>query len=338
MKLAIHDCPGSFSVRWIAYCEKKEIPFKKVNCFDSDIIAQLTDCDALLWHHHQTMFKDTITAKRILFALEHAGVKVFPDFNTGWHFDDKVAQKYLLEAIDAPLVPSYVFYDKQKALKWVQETSFPKVFKLKGGAGSANVKLIKSKVEAKKLVQKAFGTGISQYDRWGSLKERYRNFKLGEAGFIEVVKGLVRLVIPTEFARLAGREKGYVYFQKFLPNNDFDIRVIVIGNRAFAVKRIVRQNDFRASGSGVKRYGKEEIDIECVKIAFEVNKKIKSQSIAYDFVYDENNTPLLLEICYGFAIEFYDPCPGYWDRDLNWHEGKFVPQEWMVDDLVESLQ
>src|SRR5699024_3361924 len=118
MKLAIHDRPGSFSDRWIAYCEKRDVSYKKVNCFDSNIIAQLADCDALLWHHHQTMFKDTITAKRILFALEQAGVKVFPDFNTGWHFDDKVAQKYLLEAIDAPLVPSYVFYDKQKALQW----------------------------------------------------------------------------------------------------------------------------------------------------------------------------------------------------------------------------
>ena len=67
---------------------------------------------------------------------------VFPNFNTAWHFDDKVGQKYLLEAIDAPLVPSYVFYSKEMALKWLEQTQFPKVFKLRGGAGSANVKLV----------------------------------------------------------------------------------------------------------------------------------------------------------------------------------------------------
>jgi len=165
MKLAIHHRPGSFSDRWIAYCEKKGIDYKIENAFDSDIIQQVSDCDAFMWHHHHEQFKDVITAKRILFALEHAGVKVFPNFKTGWHFDDKVAQKYLLDAIGAPLVPSYVFYDKQEALDWVSKTTFLKVFKLKGGAGSSNVKLIKTQQEANKLIKQAFGRGFPQFDK-----------------------------------------------------------------------------------------------------------------------------------------------------------------------------
>ena len=95
MKIAIHHRLGSFSDRWIAYCEQQNIPFKVVNAFDSNIIEQVKDCDVFMWHHHHGQFKDVLTAKRILFALEHAGVKVFPDFKTGWHFDDKVAQKIL---------------------------------------------------------------------------------------------------------------------------------------------------------------------------------------------------------------------------------------------------
>ena len=141
MKIAIHHRAGSFSDRWISYCEEENIDYKIVNAFASDIIQQLSDCDVLMWHHHHAHIKDVLTAKRILFALEHAGVKVFPDFKTGWHFDDKVAQKYLLEAIGAPLVPSYVFYDKQDSLNWAGSAVYPIVFKLKGGAGAANVKL-----------------------------------------------------------------------------------------------------------------------------------------------------------------------------------------------------
>lgn len=334
MKIAIHHRAGSFSDRWIAYCEKKNISYKIVNAFDSDIIEQVKDCDVFMWHHHQEQFKDVLTAKRILFALEHAGVKVFPDFKTGWHFDDKVAQKYLLEAIGAPLVPSYVFYDKQEALQWANTTSYPKVFKLKGGAGSANVKLVKTYKEAKRLINKAFGKGFAQYDRFGAFKERLRKVKEGKAGLLEILKGIGRLFITTEFAKQQPPERGYAYFQDFIPNNDSDIRVIIIDNKAFAIKRLVRENDFRASGSGRIIFDPSAIDRRCIEIAFTVNKKISAQSIGFDFVFNTKDEPEIVEFCYGFSAEAYDPCPGYWDTKLNWHEGKFNPQEWMVDNML----
>lgn len=338
MKIAIHHRKGSFSERWIKYCQEEGINYKIVNCYESDIVEQLKDCDALMWHHHHAKYKDVLTAKRILFALEHAGIKVFPDFNTGWHFDDKVAQKYLLESIDAPLVPSYVFYDKKQALDWAESTTYPKVWKLKGGAGAVNVKLMRSKNEAIKLINKAFGKGFSQFNRLGNLKERYKKYKSGKDTLLGVAKGLGRLIIPTEFAKLQSRERGYVYFQEFVPNNSFDIRVIVIDNKAFAIKRLTRDNDFRASGSGNIIFDKNLIDERCVQIAFDVNKRLNCQSVAYDFVFDTNNNPLIVEISYGFAMEAYDACPGYWDSSLQWHEGKFNPQGWMVENLVTFLK
>src|SRR5690606_958835 len=127
--------------------------------------------DALMWHHHHSIYEDVLTAKRILFALESAGIPVFPDFKTGWHFDDKVAQKYLLEALGAPLVPSYVFYSQSDAIDWVLKTTFPKVFKLKGGAGATNVKLVRSRRRAIRLIKKSFRDGFPQFDRWNNLKE-----------------------------------------------------------------------------------------------------------------------------------------------------------------------
>ena len=109
MKIAIHHTPGTFSDRWISYCEEKGIPYKIVDAYSSDIVKQVEDCDAFMWHHHHANYKDALFAKQLLYSLQIAGKKVFPDFNTGWHFDDKVGQKYLLEAIGAPLVTSYVF-------------------------------------------------------------------------------------------------------------------------------------------------------------------------------------------------------------------------------------
>jgi len=50
MKIAIHHREGSFSSKWIEYCQKRRIDFKLVNCLNSDIIKQLEECDGLMWH------------------------------------------------------------------------------------------------------------------------------------------------------------------------------------------------------------------------------------------------------------------------------------------------
>ncbi len=283
-----------------------------------------------MWHYHQASPTDIIMAKSLLFSLEQSGTKVFPDFNTAWHFDDKVAQKYLLEALGTDLVPTWVFYDKKTANQWIDKVSFPKVFKLKGGAGSQNVQLAKTKQEAKALANQAFGNGFAAYDGWGSLKERYRKWRLGKTNFFDVAKGVARLAQPPRYAKVMGHELDYLYFQEFIANNDSDIRIVVIDGKAFGIKRMNRENDFRASGSGYILYDKESIDERIVKAAFDINRKLKAQCIAYDFVLD-NDKPLLIEISYGFANAGYDACVGYWDEEMNWYEGTFNPYGWMVE-------
>ncbi len=337
MKIGIHLAEGFFSERWIAYCKNKGIRYKLVNCYDTDILEQLSDCDALMWHFNHKGSKDSKFAKQLLFAVQASGRVIFPDYNTVWHFDDKVAQKYLLEAIGAPLAQSYVFYSKKEAMIWAGQTDYPKVFKLRNGAGSDNVRLVKSRSGANRLIRKAFGRGFKQYEALSNLKERYRKYRLGKTSLWNVVKGILRLVRPTRYARLTGREKGYAYFQDFIPGNDYDIRVIVIKDKAFAIKRMVRENDFRASGSGSILYEKEHFDEQTVSLAFEVSEKLKDKCMAYDFVYLDGK-PLIVEISYGFDMAGYDACTGYWEKDLNWYDGKFNPYGWMVENVIESVK
>jgi len=291
-----------------------------------------------MWHHHHGNYKDVLFAKQLTYSLELSGKIVFPDFNTVWHFDDKVGQKYLLESIGAPLVNSYVYYTEKEAIDWINTTTFPKVFKLRGGAGSSNVKLINRKKDAVRLAHKAFNRGFPQFDRTGYIKEKYEKCLLGKVSFWDVCKSTIYLFINSEFAKMHGNEKGYLYFQDYIPYNAFDIRVIVVGDKAFALKRMTRKNDFRASGSGMILYNKIEIDERCIQIAFDVNKKLKSQSIAYDFVFDMENNPLILELSYGYDVKAYDSCPGYWDTDLQWHNGNFNPQSWMVENIVFDFE
>jgi glutathione synthase/RimK-type ligase-like ATP-grasp enzyme len=337
MNIGIHYTKGSFSDHWVVYCKANGIPFKLVNCYRSDIIDQLSDCDVLMWHHSQTNPKDILFAKQLLFSLMHAGKKVFPDFLTNWHFDDKVGQKYLLEALGAPLVPTWVFYEKDTAIKWIEKIEFPLVFKLRSGAGSSNVRLVQSKSQAIHLINKAFKSGFSQYNSFGEFKDKVVKFRHGKLPLKDVVIRFVLQFITPKYSLVAGNEKGYIYFQKFIPFNDHDIRVIVIGDKAFAIKRLVRRNDFRASGSGDILYAKEHFNEEVIILSFELAEKLKMQCVAFDYVF-QNEKPLLLEISYGFVPEGYKDCIGYWDKSMTWNNGIFNPYGWMIENLVDTIK
>jgi len=339
MKLAIHQEDGSFSDRWISYCQENNILFKVVNCYDSNIIDQLRDCTALMWHWNQNEYRAMLFAKQLTISLQNTNIRVFPDVNTSWHFDDKLGQKYLFESIKATAVKSYAFYNERDAIKWIETCSFPKVFKLRGGAGSVNVKLINNRLEAKKIINKAFSNGFNPFDKYTRLKDRIFDFKRDRnlKSLKKVFGGFLRLLIKNEIEKFSSKEIGYVYFQDFIKDNSFDTRVIVIGERCFAVRRYVRNNDFRASGSGLIEYRKEFFDERILKMAFEISNKLNSQCAAFDFVLD-NNQPKIIEVSYCFLMgKFYDNCNGYWDRDLVWHNKQVNPQYFIIEDFIKTI-
>jgi hypothetical protein len=90
VRIAIHNRQGSFSDRWISYCQEHQVDYKLVNCYDSDIVAQVKDCLGLMWHWDQNDYKAALFARQLTFSLEKKGMLVFPDVNTSWHYDDKV--------------------------------------------------------------------------------------------------------------------------------------------------------------------------------------------------------------------------------------------------------
>ena len=335
--VAIHHRAGSFSDRWISYCETQGIPYRVVNCLDSDIIEQLASCECLLWHWSHGDPREQLVARHIIMAAEARGVHVFPSRATCWYYDDKIAQKYLLEAIGAPFVPTYVSYDLSETLRWIEHASYPKVFKLRRGASSSNVQLVRSAGEARALAQRAFSGGFSPVPHYGKdAVTRYRSARR-KGDLFNVVKRLPQaLATIRDRKKLMGYEKGYVYFQDFIPGNHFDTRVTVIGDRAFAFTRNVRPGDFRASGSGDVVFDGERINPTCLEMAFTVARTIGSQSMAFDFVIGEDQRPLIVEVSYCYCMLVYS-CSGYWDATLNWHEGHFWPQDAILVDLLNRV-
>lgn len=338
MRIAIHDRPGSFSDGWIAYCQAHGIPFRRVDCLSSEILGDLADCDALLWHWRHSDQAAQLFARQLALALAKTGIRMFPNAATAWHYDDKVGQKYLFEAIGAPLVPTQVFYDQAAALAWVETAAFPLVFKLRCGAGAANVRLVSSRAAATRLVHQAFGRGFPIRDDWALMRDDWRELRWmwSRKQLSRLTKHFIHGLGQHLF--LGGlRERGYVYFQKFLPGNEADYRVVVIGKRAFGMRRLVREGDFRASGSGLKTADPGAVPPECVKLAFRCNAALGCQSVAFDFLKDATGNFLVSEISYAFT-SVRGLFPGYWDDALVWHPGDFDLTHFMIEDLIAETE
>lgn len=340
MRLAIHDSPGSYSDQWLVWCEQNGIEVTRVNALDPGILDAVRGHDGFLWHWQHTEPAALLIAVPLLTAIEQMGVPVLPDLATCWHYDDKVAQSYLLDAIGAPTVEYKVFTSRSDARAWAAGATWPRVAKLRRGAGSSGVHLLKSKTEAYRFIDRSFGEGWVPVEKASAdVAARLRIAGGGWKG----IKTLIRKA-PRGLKKLAARrnlvavERGYVYVQEYLPDNTSDTRITIIGDRAFGFRRAMRPGDYRASGSGWIDHDPEGIDRDAIRVAFDVAGKLKTQSLALDFLHDADGRPTIIEISYAYASGAVHGCPGHWGPDLSWVEGQMWPEHAMMEDFVARLR
>lgn len=335
--VAIAAQDESYGGGWKAYCCGNGIRFTEVDLFDPELFKNIYGCTHLLARPDIYDPRTSKFAASILQGARFRGIKTYPNHNSFWHFDDKVAQKYLLEGIGAPLVPSYVMYSLASAIEWIQSTQYPFVFKLRKGAGSANVRLIRSPALGVKAAKRMFSKGeISTPSYFQDFATKVRKTN-GLAGYFVKIRRLPKVLAN----RLGERsqalpEKGYFYAQKFFPGNSFDTRVVIIGNRAFAFRRFNRPNDFRASGSGEVDFDPSKIDQQMVEIAHGVSSKLGFMSMAYDFIYGTDGMPYIVEMSYSCPANTLAKCPGYWTREGGFVVGSVDPRDCIIEDMLNG--
>jgi hypothetical protein len=262
---------------------------------------------------------------------------VFPNLRTAYHYDDKVAQYYLLQAMGIPVPRTWVFWRREEAIEFCRRTTYPIVLKLSGGAGSRNVRLLRDRNEALYWVENLFFSGVFNLDQ-----PAHSPYAL-----LARLKPSLRLLVrgwhpaPGAWFDL---HKNYVLFQEFLPDNNYDTRITVIGRRAFGFRRLNREGDFRASGSGRIDWAPASVDVRFVWLAARVARALGSQSVAIDGLYS-GGQPVVGEISYTYASEAVRACPGHWQtpegptqQDLVWSAGQTHPQDAILDDFVASVR
>ncbi|NBB78317.1 MAG: hypothetical protein GVY36_02565 [Verrucomicrobia bacterium] len=330
---------GRFSSGWAKAFKLRGFKVHWVDPFDPDALEVIRKCDAFFCTISQDRPEDLRFLPNLLDALEATGHPVYPDRSMRRAFDDKLMQHWLFKLLGFDTPAAWLFFDIKSALKFIDSARYPMVFKLARGAGSQNVRLVSTKHEARSLVMRMFRRGLKTYPPVQTFSnavnaKRKEGFRIRDA--LRLIRSSFRLLATSFSTR--NREHGYVLFQEFIGGNECDYRVTIIGDRAFVFYRRVRNNDFRASGSGRLSYPPpDSVDHDLLSAAFIVRDRLGCSMIAMDFVKDfASGAYLLLEHSFSFVPEPVGNCPGFFDRDLQWNPTVQDPEYWMVDDFISA--
>lgn len=343
MKVLINQVPSkhthstSWTFPWEEYLMENNIPYDEVDLFAVDAIETVKNYDILLWHFGQYNWTEMLEARSILYSAKMLGVKVFPDFNDVWHFDDKVAEMYALQALGAPIPESKVFYRLPVLKEAIEkgEIKFPIVAKLRTGSGSHNVKLIKSKSQLLRYARRMLGRGFNPapslfYKTSSNIRSTH-----DKATFISKFKRIPEFLQVLKNAKKFNNEKGYVYLQEFIPNDGYDMKVVVVGDKLSGLYRPTRSHDFRASGGGEVYYDKGLFTEELIKSAFKTADALGVQCVGFDYVVNkETGKAVIVEMSYGFSHKAIMGMKGWFDRDCQWHDGALNAPAEIIKNII----
>jgi len=326
--IAIHrdaDHPDGYAEGWADSLLARGVDVRRVNLTGQDALRQIQDCDGVMWHWGRTPSDKKIY--RILTVIElQLGIPVFPNHCSSWHRRNKLAQYYLYQAAGVPMPKTWVFWDQQRAREWALQTDYPNVFKLSEGGGGEQVILVSSSEEACHLINRMFGPEIyASSERLVDLPRYWQQLR-SLARRLDAAARYIALGEPPS----SSPEKGYVYFQEFVPGNDYETGILVIGDRAFGSRILNGTEGFR-SRSG-KSYDPSHIDIKCVELAFDISERLGFPMMAYDILLHHGEA-VVLEMNFRNG-----KARGYWKRNLEWVSEPISPQEAQVETFVNEIR
>ena len=299
-RVGVIQDPGE-SPRWTKYCR-----FLKTN----NIPFEFYDLHTVKWLENARVF-DVIVGiessqpyhleeiRRKYYVLEHhLQKKCYPSYADLVLYEDKILEAYLSELYCFPFIKTYAYNCMSEAVYAAARFTYPIISKIVPCSGSIGVEMIDSEMQCLSLIKKAFSKGGRK------THVRYAS------------------------------QKNYVYFQDYVPNDGYDIRIIVIGNSVFGYYRKALDGDFRASGMG--QVEKRGLPPAAVQIARMVNDTLKSPMLVVDMLCGNDGKFYIVEISPICRIDtpeqlHVDGKPGVYiisdDGTFRFEEGRYWVHE-----------
>lgn len=199
----------------VAACRDLRVPFTVIDLAADDWQRRVAEsgCGAFLATPDTLRHAWRLLHEERLWTLtRELGKVVCPTFEELFLWESKRRMRDWLMAHDVPHPETRVFFEREAALDFCSESTYPLVCKTDRGAASVGIFVLRDAAAAARLVERAFSDGL-----------------------------LARETDARE------RESGSILFQEHVPH-DYEWRVVRVGD-SFLCRRKVRAGDY-ASGSG----------------------------------------------------------------------------------------
>ena len=297
---------ASYFLRYKRFLDYNNIPFKIINLRKSDWLDQCKDIDILVASYASEPSRLNELQAKIGILEQYHGIMCYPSAKDLWSYEDKTRNYYLVNEYGLKHARTFISHDHEEALDFVRTAEYPLISKIKTGSGSRGVELVKNKERAEKIVNQNFGLGRKA---------------LWTYSF----------------------EKDYVYFQEFIKDATYDIRVFVVGDIIAGYRRRMKGKDFRASGTGL--LDRRLFPQDAIESALALKKNWDTTILAVDFV-DTNKSQehKIIEASISFGLDypeylehegkrvFYDQSSG----DIEIREGCFWVQDFILFELIKK--
>lgn len=245
----------------------------------------------------------------IVLGLELAGARVLPGYRHLRAHNNKVIMEILRDLSPMEGIRN-IFSRKYGSLEELRQEkqpfSYPVVIKSAAGAMSKGVKLAGDRDE---LLRHARTLSASPIRLKDSLRETARTYKH-----------------PNYRKESVHRHKFIV--QPFIPGLTHDYKVLVYADHYYVLKRNVRKNDFRSSGSGLFEFTRT-LPESLLPFSEQVLKTFDVPNISLDIAVIDS-IPYLLE------MQFV----AYGNKTLEWSEFHFVKEDegWEISEGKSCLE
>lgn len=299
---------GSYYLRYQRFLEFNRIPHKLLNLRSSDWLKQCEDVDVVIASYASEPSRLSELAAKVGILEKFHGKICYPSARDLWSYEDKVRTFYLVKEYGFTHADTFITHDQEEAERFVASARYPLVSKIRTGSCSRGVELVHNRDQALKIVKKNFGAGRKA---------------LWTYSF----------------------EKDYVYFQEFIQDATYDLRIFVVGDVIAGYRRRMKGDDFRASGVGI--LDRALFPEDAMQTAIALKEKWETTILAVDFV-DTNHSRdhKIIETSISFGLDY----PEYLENDgvrvfyqqtdkgVQLREGCFWVQDFIIIDLIRQWQ
>jgi len=267
----------------------------------------------------------TMYQERLYIINKVMGYPIYPSYNELFLYESKRNMTYWLKLHSIPMPKTWVFYDKNEAMQFINEyDSYPIVFKPNIGSSALGLKIIKNRKEARKIVNRVFS-------KWHFFSR----------GYTKWYKTKYKISIPV----IDDKQYNNILFQEKI-NVRHEWRGVRIGESYFAHKKLAGRNGLH-SGSGLASYDNPPLAVlDFIKYVCDVSG---FRSMDVDFFEDTDGNFYVneLQAFFGSRIKPYQMCvdgkPGryrYINDEWVFEEGMFNQNNscsLRVEDFIKQL-